>query len=268
MRLLESCAVEGVRLTEDFHESKIPQRYAILSHTWVGDDDEVTFRDLEEKRGTSKAGWRKIQFCALQAERDGIQFFWIDTCCIDKSDSNELSRAINSMFRWYSRAEKCYVYLGDVPRALTEHDTEARDWELDFSKSRWFERGWTLQELLAPASVDFFTRHGDKVGNKTTLERQIRDATNIPVRALRGSPFSTFTKEERFSWQQSRRTKEEEDLIYSLLGMFDVSMPVIYGEGKQKARRRLEQEIDRASKGEHLNRSSHAYSHNQVLAAY
>lgn len=98
-------------------------------------------------------------------------------------------------------------------------------------------------------SVDFFTRHGGKLGDKASLEQHIRDATNIPIEVLRGSPFSSFTKEERFSWQQGRQTKEEEDLIYSLLGIFDVSMSVTYGEGKQKARQRLEEEINRASKG-------------------
>ncbi|PPJ58851.1 hypothetical protein CBER1_09273 [Cercospora berteroae] len=235
------------RLTKDFHENNIPSCYAVLSHTWGEDGDEVTFQDMQEGSGIGKPGFGKIKFCARQARCDGIKYFWIDTCCIDKSNSVELGRAINSMFRWYKEAKKCYVYLSDVPRDSKERD--AGDWATDFRRSRWFERGWTLQELIAPASVEFFSRDGSRLGNKISLEGQIRDITNIPVEALRGNDLSSFTKEERFSWQQDRQTKVDEDIIYSLLGIFDVSMSVIYGEGRRKARMRLNREIDIARKG-------------------
>ncbi|KAH8585897.1 heterokaryon incompatibility protein-domain-containing protein [Bisporella sp. PMI_857] len=90
----------------------IPQ-YAILSRTWGL--EEVTFQDMKEGNGTSKAGFDKIRFYGEQARHDGWQYFWVDTCCIDKSSSAELSEAINSMFQWYRNAAKCYVYLLDVP---------------------------------------------------------------------------------------------------------------------------------------------------------
>src|SRR6266702_6883395 len=101
----------------EFVGNNIP-RYAILSHTWRADDEELTFKDLVEGTGKSKVGYSKIRFCSTQAAGDDLQFFWVDTCCIDKSSSAELSEAINSMFRWYRNAAKCYVYLSDVSRSV------------------------------------------------------------------------------------------------------------------------------------------------------
>src|SRR6266702_4018572 len=112
MRLLKLEASGEFSLTEFIGDS-VPQ-YAILSHTWGADDDEVTFKDLMDHAGKNKAGYAKIQFCAKQAANNGLQYFWVDTCCIDKSSSAELTEAINSMFRWYRQAAKCYVYLSDV----------------------------------------------------------------------------------------------------------------------------------------------------------
>ncbi|GIZ43062.1 hypothetical protein CKM354_000630500 [Cercospora kikuchii] len=249
MRFLEVDDSDRFRLTKDFPASEIPRRYAILSHTWGGDGDEVSFHDMQQESGVDKPGFEKIRFCAWRARCDGIKYFWIDTCCINKNDPFELPKAINSMFRWYKEAEKCYVFLSDVPRDSKERVRDSGDWEKDFRRSRWFQRGWTLQELLAPASVEFFSRDGLKLGDKTSLEAQLCAITNIPVAALRGNTLSTFTKQERFSWQEGRQTKEEEDMIYSLLGIFDVSMPVIYGEGRRHARARLDREIEIARKG-------------------
>ena len=112
MRLLEHNNDGEFSLTKDFISGKIPE-YAILSHTWEG--EEVTFEDLQNGTGTKKAGYEKIRFCAEQAKRDGLQYFWVDTCCIDKSNSAELAEAINSMFRWYrtsgrSRGSGSYRY--------------------------------------------------------------------------------------------------------------------------------------------------------------
>src|SRR5438045_3918289 len=131
----------------------IPQ-YGILSHTWRADHEEVTFKDIMKGTGKSKAGYSKIRFCGKQAAEDGLQHFWVDTCCIDKSSSAELTEAINSMFRWYKDASKCYVYLSDVSAG----DGEQITWESAFQESRWFTRGWTLQELIAPPSVEFFSK--------------------------------------------------------------------------------------------------------------
>ena len=249
MRFLERNNSSEFSLTQDFGDD-IP-RYAILSHTWGADTEEVTFRDLMDGTGKNKAGYDKIRFCGEQARRDGLQYFWVDTCCIDKSNNNELSEAINSMFRWYRNAAKCYVYLSDVPRPAfdTNDKSNQQPWESAFRKSRWFTRGWTLQELIAPASVEFFSKDWEQLGNKPSLERHIHEITGIPVKALQGSSLSDFSVTERMLWTEKRETTRKEDKAYSLLGIFDVYMPLIYGEGRESAFKRLWEEIDKASKG-------------------
>ncbi|CZR65364.1 related to kinesin light chain 1 [Phialocephala subalpina] len=209
--------------------------YAILSHTWT-DGQEVTYQDLISGAGNSKSGYDKIKFCGEQATRDGLQHFWVDTCCIDKSDTDELTTAINSMFRWYRNAKKCYVYLADV---------QARQdlWEAAFRDSRWFSRGWTLQELIAPAMVEFFSKEGERLGDKESLEKSIQEITGIPIQALRGNPFSDFNIAERIKWAARRQTTKEEDIVYCLLGLCEVSMPPIYGEGKEVALKRLQMTV-------------------------
>ncbi|XTI93092.1 HET-domain-containing protein [Cenococcum geophilum] len=250
MRLLERNNAGELSLTKDFVGDDIP-RYAILSHTWGADTEEVTFEDLMDGTGAGKPGYNKIQFCGEQARRDGLQYFWVDTCCIDKSNSTELSEAINSMFRWYRNAAKCYVYLSDVSRHAFDANDKSNQlpWESAFRKSRWFTRGWTLQELIAPASVEFFSKEGEQLDNKNPLERHVYEITGIPVKALQGSPLSDFSVTERMLWAEKRETTRKEDKAYSLLGIFDVHMPLIYGEGREKALRRLREEIDKASKG-------------------
>jgi hypothetical protein len=249
MRLLECNSAGEFSLTKDLIANVIPP-YAILSHTWGADGEEVTFKDMMEGTGKSKAGYDKIRFCGEQARRDGIQYFWVDTCCIEKSSSAELQEAINSMFRWYRNAANCYVYLADVSTAgFDANDKSSQPWDLAFRKSRWFTRGWTLQELIAPATVEFFSKEGDPLGTRKYLERQIHDVTGIPVKALRGNPLSNFSIHERMMWAEKRETTREEDKAYSLLGIFDVHMPLIYGEARDKAFKRLQEEIDKASKG-------------------
>jgi hypothetical protein len=246
MRLLQ-CDNNGDLSLTEFFESAIP-KYAILSHRWGS--EEATFKDLADGTSKNKAGYGKIQFCGEQARRDKLYYFWVDTCCIDKSNSTELAEAINSMFRWYRDANKCYVYLPDVSRPRTDSaDGSNEAWESPFRKSEWFTRGWTLQELVAPASVDFFSKEGELLGNKASLERHICERTGIPVNALRGSSLPDFSVAERMSWAASRETYRQEDKAYSLLGIFDVNMPLIYSEGKDKAMNRLREEIDKASKG-------------------
>ena len=220
-------------------------RYAILSHTWGADGEEVTCEDLTRGIGKSKAGYQKIRFCGKQAATDGLQYFWVDTCCIDKSSSAELSEAINSMFRWYHDAGNCYVYLSDVSiSGSSKNDLfSPGTWESAFQKSRWFTRGWTLQELIAPTLVEFFSVEGERLGDKKSLERQIHDITGINPQALQGDPLSHFSVDKRMSWAAKRETKREEDAAYSLLGIFDIHMPLIYGEGRKKALARLQKEI-------------------------
>ncbi|KAH8679631.1 vegetative incompatibility protein HET-E-1 [Tricladium varicosporioides] len=246
MRLLE-CKNGAFTLTKDIIDD-IPQ-YAILSHTWGADTEEVSFRDLMDGRGKGKTGYRKIQFCGEQARHDSLQYFWVDTCCIDKSNSTELTEAINSMFCWYRNAAKCYVYLSDVPRDVPNIDNISYQLESAFRKSRWFTRGWTLQELIAPESVEFFSKYWEKLGNKASLGTIIHEITGIPDKALQGVPLSNFTVAERMSWAKQRETTRKEDQAYSLLGIFDVYMPLIYSEGKEHAFKRLREVINIHSRG-------------------
>jgi hypothetical protein len=243
MRLLHYTSGGELAWTRDLiGDDKIPP-YAILSHTW-DEGQEVTFDDLVKNSGKSKTGHDKIRFCASQARRDSLDYFWIDTCCIDKSNNAELSEAIISMFRWYKNAERCYVYLSDVSsRPSGEGGDAHRKRKSEIRKSRWFTRGWTLQELIAPASVEFFSKEGEWLGDKRSLLRTLHDITKIPVQALEGSPMASFTLEERMSWARGRNTRREEDVAYSLLGIFAVHMPLLYGEGKQSAFTRLQKEI-------------------------
>lgn len=250
MRLLRLTENGKFSLTKDII-TDIP-KYAILSHTWGDDDDEVTFRDMIEGLGQDKAGYRKILFCGQQAIRDNLEYFWADTCCIDKSNYTELSEAITSMFRWYRNASKCYVYLEDV--STNGHDQINQSfWEPAFRRCRWFTRGWALQELIAPPSVEFFSREGKFLGSKKSLEIQIHEITGIRPEALLGHDLSTFSLRERLSWAGNRETKREEDKAYSLLGIFDVSMPPLYGEGIQNAFRRLKDEIHKRARNSHLD---------------
>jgi hypothetical protein len=242
MRLLQVDENDDFSLTDDLIDHIPP--YAILSHTWGEDHEEVNFQDLTRGQGKTKAGYRKLLFCAQQAVRHGLQHFWVDTCCIDKSNNTELSEAINSMFRWYSKATKCYVYLSDVSTNDCDHiNPSSQSWEPGFRNSRWFTRGWTLQELLAPSSVEFFCSRGNRLGNKSSLEQQLYEITKIAVQALQGTPLAEFGVDERMSWAKARQTKREEDKAYSLLGIFNVHMPLIYGEGTENAFHRLQKEI-------------------------
>jgi hypothetical protein len=255
MHLLIDRGDSSLRL-EKYYDTSIP-RYAILSHTWGADDEEVTFKDLMEDTGKNKAGYTKIDFCRKKAASDGIQHFWVDTCCIDKANNTELSEAINSMFRWYENADKCYVYLSDVStsgNAAADHSFTTA-WKAAFRSSRWFTRGWTLQELIAPKSVEFFSEEGDRLGSKKSLAKEIHDITKIRVEALHGKPLATFHVEERMSWTNARETKRQEDLAYSLLGIFNVRMWLDYGEGRERAFERLREEIGKSSK---RKRESHA----------
>ena len=251
MRLLKLDSAGQLSLTNDFFGDSIP-KYAILSHTWGADTEEINFEELVDGTGKDKPGYEKARLCGVQARRDGLQHFWVDTCCIDKRSSAVLSEAIISMFSWYQHAAKCYVDLSDVSRPAFDVNDKFNQLpcEMAFRKSRWFTRGWTLQELLAPASVKFFSKDWEQLGDKKSLERVIYEITGIPIRALRGSPLSTFNVEERLSWAEKRETTREEDKAYSLLGIFDIQIPVLYGEGREKAFKRLRGEIDKPEIGE------------------
>ncbi|QIX00719.1 hypothetical protein AMS68_006236 [Peltaster fructicola] len=253
MRLLKTTLDGGVSFTKDLSEEQLsgPEyKYAILSHRWGKQEEEVTYEDVLNGLGTSKPGIgsQKIRFCIQQARQDNLKYFWIDTCCIDKSKDAELSQALRSMFRWYARSEKCYVYLSDVPQQEQSEEL-GTGWEQDFRHSEWFRRGWTLQELIAPSALEFYSRHGKSLGTRVSLEKQINEVTRIPVRALRGYALTEFSVHERRQWQEGRRTQQPEDMVYSMFGLLNVSMPVLYGEGLTKAQQRLENEINITQKG-------------------
>jgi hypothetical protein len=219
-------------------------RYAILSHVWGFDADEVTFDDLMEGSGESKQGYEKIKFFTSQAMRDGLHCFRVDTCCIDKSSSSELSEAINSIFRWFASAARCYVYLADVSSSEgSESPDNPFGWISTFQKSRWFTRGWTLQELLAPQFVEFFSREGERLGDKISMQETIHGITGIPTDTLNNSkPLGEYSVAEKMSWAASRYTPRIEDRAYCLMGLFGISMPLLYGEG-DLAFQRFQKEI-------------------------
>ncbi|GAB7364952.1 hypothetical protein MBLNU230_g5737t1 [Neophaeotheca triangularis] len=240
MHLLQRNDQGGLTLTRDSEYEAYP--YGILSHTWGHPEEEVTFDDMKRGVGKEKAGYAKIDFCAERAKANDLKHFWIDSCCIDRSNSVQLSESINSMFRWYKAAAKCFVYLQDVSTLKRDSDGGSSGWETAFRKSRWFKRGWTLQELLAPRVVEFYSRDGKFLGTKETLRDMVHQITGIPVSALLGAELSSFSTNERFRWAAGRETTKREDKAYCLFGVFDVFLSPIYGEGA-KAYDRLKDEV-------------------------
>ncbi|CAN9465448.1 unnamed protein product [Alternaria alternata] len=245
MRLLHHDQGGGLVLTR-FDDYEQPT-YTILSHTWGNDEEEVSFADLMNGGGKDKLGYNKVRLCGEQTRRDGFQYFWVDTCCIDKSDKAELSLAIRSMFRWYQDATKCYVYLSDVSAKKRKLDKMLADTtsEHPITSSRWFKRGWTLQELLAPSSVEIFSREWERLGDKTSLGSLISRITGIPQGVLQGDTLAQFDISERLRWRGDRQTKLKEDMAYSLSGICDVDIAPLYGEGEEEAFRRLHREIQK-----------------------
>ncbi|KAF2485907.1 hypothetical protein BDY17DRAFT_246610 [Neohortaea acidophila] len=254
MRLLTYDDAGAISFTKDLLESELASYpYAILSHRWGPAEEEVTYNDVLTGIGTSKpgSGSAKIRFCVQQTRRDGLQYFWVDTYCIDKTNHTELSEALISMFRWYANAQRCYVCLSDVT---------LDNWERHLRASKWFRRGWTLQELIAPSTLEFFSKEGQTIGTKAFLIDQINEITRIPIAALQGKALTDFTVHERRQWQEGRETLKPEDLVYSLLGLLDISMPVLYGEGKVKAAERLETALNEAQKGKQYTDFSLVFS--------
>ncbi|KAF5848294.1 hypothetical protein GGP41_005682 [Bipolaris sorokiniana] len=243
MRLLHYNALGKLVLT-DFRGKPIPP-YAILSHRWS--DSEILIEDVSREAYKEKEeGYKKLKFCAEQAVRDELQYFWIDTCCIDRWNKTERSWAINSMFQWYKSATRCYVFLSDVSVSTETEPVQRSDWETSFRASAWFTRGWTLQELIAPVSVEFFSSEGHRIGDKLSLNQLLHDITSIPLAALRNCSLDQFSISERRRWVENRETTEEEDIVYCLLGVLGVSMPTTYGEGQESAWRRLQAEVETA----------------------
>lgn len=215
MRLINTSTIT----LEEFPSDHVP-KYAILSHVWGA--EEVTFQDMRDGKARKLAGYSKIAGCCTQADLAGWRYVWVDTCCIDKSSSAELSEAINSMFRWYSHAQVCYVFLADV---LANFPKES----LDIRQSKWFTRGWTLQELLAPSDLIFFDRNWLMIGKKGEdwINKQIKECTGIDIKYWKQECVAA-----KMSWASKRQTTRVEDIAYCLMGLFGVNMPTLYGEGQ------------------------------------
>lgn len=250
----------------ELHELQLQnQQYAISSHTWGELKDEVLFADLintcdseirqnfryisvdlTQEPGLSlksKLAWNKIETSLDQARRDGLQWLWADTLCIDKGSSAEFSEAINSMYTWYTEAAICHAYLADV--SSSDPPELRRD---KFYNNRWFTRGWTLQELLAPKQLIFYSTDQISLGNKRSLAEPLSGITGIDAAILRGERrLETASVAKRMSWAAQRKTSRPEDQAYSLMGLFNVNMPMLHGEGGEKAFLRLQEEIMKLS---------------------
>ncbi|KAF2114095.1 heterokaryon incompatibility protein-domain-containing protein [Lophiotrema nucula] len=259
-------------ILEDFQGRNIP-KYAILSHTWT--DEEISFSAMHTLNNSlhtrtkikQKEGFYKIKKTCDQAMADGINHVWVDTCCIDKGSSAHLSEAINSMWRYYREAEVCYAYLSDIDvfDALRMGDVQyaqrdvRRFWtnsinlisEKDLSKAKWFSRGWTLQELIAPKNVVFYIKGWNFVGNKASMKEKLSRITGIDEITLANCNLESVSVARRMSWASKRVTTRVEDIAYCLLGIFDVNMPLLYGEG-EKAFVRLQEEIMKDSEDQSL----------------
>ncbi|KAI6437992.1 hypothetical protein MCOR21_000220 [Pyricularia oryzae] len=220
MRLINT---KTLRL-EQFDDPSTLPKYAILSHTW--ENDEVSFQDIQSiDAARQKKGFSKIVGIRALALEADIDFAWVDTCCIDKTDSVELGEAINSMYRWYAQAAVCFVYLGDLPATITDSAFAAGQ----LHACKWFTRGWTLQELIAPKIVNFYNSDWRFVGSKSDhFASTIAGFTNIAEDVLlhKKDP-SEYTVAQRMSWASGRRTKRPEDRAYSLMGLFDITVEAL-----------------------------------------
>lgn len=215
--------------------------YAILSHRWQ-EGQEVSFKEfqLKEKREEKERGYEKILWAREEAEKAGLHYLWIDTCCINKDSEVELGEAIRSMYKWYASAKVCYAYLSDVE----SKDSTPTD---SFENSAWFKRGWTLQELVAPKDVIFFGGGWQSLGTKQSLLFRIADASGIDVDVLKdASIIPTRSIAQRMSWASKRNTTRPEDMAYCLLGLFGIHLDMKYSEGVG-AFIRLQEEIIKRS---------------------
>jgi hypothetical protein len=257
MRLLHTSALT----LHEFFDENVPS-YGILSHTWV-EGEEVSYQEMSNlsPSAKTKSGYKKITKCAERVKQLGFDYVWIDSCCIDKSSSAELTESINSMYRWYEKSETCLAYMVDVhldENTLDESNLE-KDPELigpkgsktlrrypGFSSSRWFTRGWTLQELIAPRNLEFYDSDWRIIATIQDVAREIEKFTAIPKAVLLSGATEAYCVAEKMKWASKRATTRREDMAYCLLGLFDINMPLLYGEG-DRAFKRLQEEILKSS---------------------
>ncbi|KAI1754868.1 heterokaryon incompatibility protein-domain-containing protein [Xylaria castorea] len=277
MRLLET---KQYKLTEMNDIPRPFPQYAILSHTWISPKDEITYQDFKHRKGDiendifKQKGWAKLKSYCNRAAKDGWEWAWMDTCCIDKTNPADTQEAITAMFRWYQNAGICYAYLEDVdtskvldcpdlvngtfPMNSDLDDVASEDNVADptslshmalkafLRKAKWFTRGWTLQELLAPPYLIFVDRAWRRIGTRENWADEIKAASRIEARYLTSfnpTDFTSCSIAIRLSWASYRETTVEEDETYSLLGLFGISLPLIYGEGRLRAFNRLQREL-------------------------
>ncbi|KAF4468041.1 Vegetative incompatibility HET-E-1 [Fusarium albosuccineum] len=241
---------------EFFAGHEVP-RYAALSHVWGS--DEATFEDIcsvNRDDVLHLSRYAKLRQSCTTVRSLRLDYLWIDTCCIDKSSSAELSEAINSMFRWYAESAVCIAFLEDV--FATEYQDESM---AVFQNSRWFSRGWTLQELIAPGKVIFYRQDWKRLGDRAELKKDISYVTGIPEELLdtthhmaesRKRQLHQVSVAEKMYWAARRETTRPEDIAYCLLGIFDINMPLLYGEGQAKAFKRLQEEIIKSTDDESI----------------
>ena len=238
----------------EFHDDEAT-KYVILSHRWI-DPTEVDYEEMvdlakmdreEQDQIRSCLGYKKIVDTCSQAKQDGYEWLWIDTCCIDKQSSAELSEAINSMYRWYANAEVCYAYLHDIDDSSFPTQRDKEKYPKSNGWPEWFSRGWTLQEMIAPRNIQFLNKHWRPIGDKKSLAKILNTITGVPEHILAdGLEENRSCVAQIISWAATRTTTRVEDRAYSLMGLLDVNMPMLYGEGK-KAFHRLQLEIIRSS---------------------
>jgi hypothetical protein len=222
----------------EFEESEEIPPYAILSHRWIyqgGQLEEVTYREFQNIGDTvmQKSGYAKIEATCHRALQDGLQYVWVDTCCVKQGDHDDVARNIRSMFPYYQNAYICYVYLVDV---CLQDDA----WRSRFTHSEWFQRGWTLQELLAPGTVDFFDREWNYIGSKLDLKDIIAHVTTIPADIISGEQsIHDIHPLRRMSWTIGRQTSRSPDRAYCLAGLLGVSIEPDYTEDLRQSMNRL-----------------------------
>ncbi|KAG1793189.1 uncharacterized protein HD556DRAFT_525147 [Suillus plorans] len=218
-------------------------RCVLLSHRWEEMEallQDIQDKDVRELKGL--AGIAKLQSFCNVARDAGYRWAWMDTCCIDKKSNTELQESVNSMFVWYRHSALTVVYLSDVPPSSQPGA---------LARSVWNERGWTFQEFVAPKVVIFYQNDwslylDDRSPNhkeSPAIMKELEDATGIDARALISFRPGMSNARQRLQWASSRVTTLQEDIAYSLFGIFGVHLPVMYGEKKQNALGRLLQEI-------------------------
>ncbi|KIK43508.1 hypothetical protein CY34DRAFT_803762 [Suillus luteus UH-Slu-Lm8-n1] len=244
-------------------------RYAILSHRWVNDDSESLFQYMQSNVHVKSFDWRVgglrklYAFCQKARNDFNCSFAWYDMCCIDKSSSSELDEAIRSMFRWYRNSHICITYL---------QETDSID---DLAEEEWFKRGWTLSELLAPFRIKFYGKswaplrplHESENDKYDSILQEISRITRIPETDLRAFTPDTNRVQEKMVWASNRRTRRVEDIAYSLIGIFDVSLMVAYGEGKRAFYRLMEAILQRCDHWEIFSWKGPSSSYNAALPA-